>query len=281
MLNFSSTYLRYMLIILLFSIGGIPNAIGQQFNGISSSTIENSFLTDRNNNGLIDIVAFGDSLTRGTGDFTGSNETIFSAHQPSTEEAGYPLRLELLLEMSVENRGVPGEVLVDEGIFRFARLIPQINPDIVVIGGGANDSIFLVTGFEYFRSVQAMINIAQAGGTLPVLITISPVCCNFITKQPFIDVFNEQLIKLHVSNEVPLAPITRAFDSVCPMRSNCPLLNLPEGLHPNSRGYDLMGEIVASTLLDINLLTEDGQREYQDALNLTEGSIITVPDETL
>jgi hypothetical protein len=55
-------------------------------------------------------------------------------------------------------------------------------------------------------------------------------------------------------------------------------MNLPEGLHPNSSGYDVVGEAVVASLLNIDLFAPEGPATLETALSLVPGTIITVPD---
>ena len=138
--------------------------------GPSEVDLSQSLLFDMNGDGIVTVDAFGDSITRGVGDFAGAGEFVESVFDP-VGEAGYPLRTELFLNIPIGNLGDPGERLTTQGMFRFAAQIPSRRPDIVVLSGGSNDGFERIDGGDFERAVQTMINIAKASGVQPVIMT--------------------------------------------------------------------------------------------------------------
>ena len=235
-----------------------------------------SLLVDRNGDEVVSIAAFGDSITRGVGDFTASNATGSPLTFPS-REAGDPLRVEQLLGVPVDNLGRPGERFSTDGLLRFAGEIPFRRPDIVTISGGSNDAIDMISVSELGRAIQTAVNIAREEGAQPVLLTTPPVCCDHSGFIRIIDSYNREWRTRAAVNEVPLVDIERAYSNTCNV-SSCFLINRPEGLHPNSSGYDVSGEMVAATLLGISLLEPNGPATLESVLMLTPGSVQTVPN---
>jgi lysophospholipase L1-like esterase len=238
--------------------------------------LEQSLLYDRNGDGALVIVAFGDSITRGVGDFVEAGEEVYQASSVEGE-AGYPLRTELLLDVSVSNQGVPGERLSVRGLDRFMEMVVSTRPDLVLFLEGANDALINVTYNEYFRDVQSMINVTRAFGGEMVAITTPSPCCNHGDLLTNIISYNKALRELSVINESNIADADRAFRNTCNI-GECSLMNLPEGLHPNSSGYDVVGEAVVASLLNIDLFAPEGPATLETALSLVPGTIITVPD---
>lgn len=245
--------------------------------GVDPGILADSLLQDRNGNGTIDVIAFGDSLTRGTGDFQAANQTIFSVPEISdNQEAGYPRRLQTYFGIGISNYGHPGERLIDGGLRRFASTIRIKRPDVIIINEGSNDARDTTDPRTYFQTVQSMINIARAAGTEPVLWTIPRACCNHAFLVPSTAKYNNELETLGTINDVAVADLAQAYFNSC-HGPDCFLLNRPEGLHPNVEGYDVIGEMLAGTLLGIDLLAPGGASDLESALHLPAGSVRTQP----
>jgi hypothetical protein len=75
-----------------------------------------------------------------------------------------------------------------------------------------------------------------------------------------------------------LADIARAFASTCDNLNKCQLLNVPEGLHPNTLGYDVIAQTVLATLYGIDIFSQSGASELAGALGV-ETSVIKVKPE--
>lgn len=247
---------------------------------IDSGVLSNSYLKDLNGDGQIIIDAFGDSITRGRGDFISANEEVFETDPVVTQEAGYPLRIEMTLGFNVLNKGVSGDRVVARGVARFADQIPSSPSDLVIISGGSNDAFSLTSSLDIALAVQKMINIAMASGKQPVLATIPPTCCDRSGLEQFVTEYNTQYKHLAAINELPIARVFEGYDNICTSLKNCRLLNRPEGLHPNSDGYDVSGEAVIAALLKIDLLAVGGAALYEQALGLQPGTVITLPNST-
>jgi hypothetical protein len=76
---------------------------------------------------------------------------------------------------------------------------------------------------------------------------------------------------------VRLADVETLWRSTCPELTQCDLYNLPEGLHPNRKGYDALAQIFAAALLGIDLLSSGGPAELEVALGLDSGGVIVKP----
>lgn len=234
------------------------------------------YITDSNRNNVIDIAAFGDSITRGIGDLPPGPEGVFDPFQPR-EEAGYPLRLEQVLGIPISNNGIPGEFLTEEGIGRFIRLILNSPPDLIIVSGGSNDARLGRSSAAYFHAVQKMINVARVQGVQVMLLTPPPECCNHEPFAGAVSGYIGEMRNLAVTNDLPIADSAHAFANTCNI-SECELLNLPEGLHPNSVGYDVISEVVLGALFQFDIFTPAGQTAYEQAFGLPAGALIVVPD---
>ncbi len=213
--------------------------------GYSAHTLAADFkLTDRNGDGAVEILAFGDSITYGVGDGSTPGdyvEQIYDAGDPR----GYPLRLSSLIGVAVDNAGLPGEELIRTGIDRFPGLVIGGSADAVIIMEGVNDAGQQITASVYSNTLQRAINVARAENKDVVLATIAPPTEFHSSLAPFTNAYSVAVRRLAAINSLPLADIEQTFYQACPDLSICSYYNLPEGLHPNTLGYDAIAEAMA------------------------------------
>lgn len=250
------------------------------FAGIGSGNAAESeppFLSDYNGDGSIRIIAIGDSITFGVGDGTEPGEFIEEA--PRTDGGvGYPARLETTLGMLVDNEGIPGEELIIGGVSRTPTFLANSSADIVVFFEGSNDALNQRDPTGFRRAYQRMLNTARALGKVPVIVTIPPTCCDRAGRTIFINALNNAIFDLAASNGVRVADIARAYRTTCGDIEECPLLSLPEGLHPNSVGYDAISQTILATFAGIDIFSTAGAQELETAFNLAPGSVVVSPD---
>lgn len=242
--------------------------------GLTLAQDEN-LLEDRNGDGELRVTAFGDSITRGVGDgqSVGFDVEEVNPFIPAGQEAGYPLRLEEFLGISVQNSGIPGEVLAEEGVGRVANELQNQSIDTAIISGGANDVIFGISTEDIRRSFQTLINVAKNSGTQPVLLTVTPTCCDRDGRNSTISSYNNAIRSLGAQNGIPVIDTFQGFQNSC-FIGTCRLLNRPEGLHPNRLGYDLLGELIAGRFLGVDGLSRDGHSELAGALGLDPDELV-------
>ena len=214
---------------------------------IGPGEAQQTTLIDRDGNGVVELLAFGDSLTYGVGDDTPPGDYVEEITD-SGYPRGYPVRVSVALGVPVLNSGVPGEILTSEGVARFPGVVREGGFDTVLILEGANDANFRVDSGVYSRALQKMINVARAEGKGVALLTVPSPTGNRASLQPFTDAYSADMRELAYLNEIPLIDIESSFIAACPDYSTCSLFNLPEGLHPNVLGYDLMATATASGL---------------------------------
>ena len=88
------------------------------------------------------ILAFGDSLTYGTG---------------AKPDQSYPAQLEGLIKRKIINAGVPGEIS-SKGLLRLPHLLESHQPDLVILCHGAND-ILRKMNLEITKSNKTFFNL--------------------------------------------------------------------------------------------------------------------------
>jgi lysophospholipase L1-like esterase len=195
-------------------------------------------LEDVNQDGRIVVLTFGDSITRGVGDGPRPGDT-----PPGS--AGYPLRLQMLLGVTVINDGQSGERTSD-GLLRLERDVKDTHPDYAIVLEGTND---LLVGDDPHRAVDnmhSMIDAVRAAGAIPILGTIPPLCCNVDSSHPpsATLAYDQDLRALAANSGVDLIDFYSAFTGG-PEAGYDPgrgLIHAPEGIHPTAAGYDVMAE---------------------------------------
>jgi len=183
---------------------------------------------DLNGNNPLVVVAIGDSITEGVlGDGTGR-----IADRP------YPAALQGLLQarypgVVVVNAGRGGETTAG-GLDRLDEVLAQHRPAIVLIMEGTNDATFRTDPGEIVANLRAMVQLARARSTIPVLGRIVPNFRPDFEARDRIDAVNGALPGVAAAEGVLFADTFGAM--------NDPGLFGPEDiLHPNQAGYDALG----------------------------------------
>jgi lysophospholipase L1-like esterase len=165
------------------------------------------------------ILAFGDSLTYGTG---------------TSRNNAYPAVLEKLIDHRVINAGIPGEVS-EKGLARLPGLIEKYHPGLIIICHGANDILRKLDREKTRNNIQQMITLARENDAEVVLIAV-PEFSLFLTAAPMYQVLADK-------NQVPLAS-----DILGDIIGNNSLKS--DHVHPNARGYRRLAENIRSLLID-------------------------------
>lgn len=102
------------------------------------------------------ILAFGDSLTYGTG---------------AEPNEAYPAKLVGLTQRAVVNAGVPGETTA-EGLQRLPALLAEHHPKLVLLCLGGNDMLRHIPASETENNLRLMLQTLRTSGTQVVLIGV-------------------------------------------------------------------------------------------------------------
>jgi acyl-CoA thioesterase I len=102
------------------------------------------------------VLAFGDSLTFGTGAADGES---------------YPAQLERLIGRKVVGQGVPGEVSA-QGLARLPAVLEATQPRLLLLCHGGNDFLRKLPESEAAANVRAMVRLARDRGIAVVLIGV-------------------------------------------------------------------------------------------------------------
>ena len=237
---------------------------------------EPSLLADTNGDGSVRVASFGDSITYGIGDGTSpGDDPDLSAG--SDGSGGYTPRLSTLLGVPVLNGGESGEELTLDGVARFPSFSATSNADLLLLLEGANDAYRGIPASEYAASLQKVINVAVAQGRSLALLTLPRPTADHSAGASLSIAYSDAVRRAGISNELRVIDIEQAWLTTCENPGRCELYMLPEGLHPNSRGYDVMAQTVAAGILGIDIFAKDGAAILESTLGLPAGTVIVKP----
>ena len=167
-------------------------------------------------NGAV-VLAFGDSLTFGTG---------------AAPQQAYPAALARLISRKVVGSGVPGETS-EEGLQRLPGVLEDVKPQLLILCHGGNDFLRKTGEEAAARNVREMIRLAQAQGVAVMLVA---------TPKPG---FGTSKVKFYeeIGKEFAIPVESEVLADVLGSRS------LKSDLvHPNAEGYTVIAEAVAKVL---------------------------------
>src|SRR6267142_1158882 len=158
------------------------------------------------------VLAFGDSLTFGTG---------------ATEQESYPAQLEQLIGRRVVRAGVPGEVS-SQALERLPAALDEHAPRLLLLCIGGNDFLRRLGNQQAESNVRAMVKLAKSRGVEVMLIG---------TPQPGFSVSPPEFYA-GIAKEFRLPYEGGVIGEV--LRD--PALKSDQ-IHPNARGYRVIAEI--------------------------------------
>lgn len=163
------------------------------------------------------IVAFGDSLTFGTG---------------ATEAESYPAVLAQLVGRKVVRSGVPGEVTA-EGLERLPSVLEEYHPALVIVCFGGNDMLRKLDDETIKANLREMIQVIKASGSSVVLVGVPrPALVTGAAK--FYGEIARELDLPYEGSIVTDILYQRELKS--------------DMIHPNAKGYRKMAEAIAALL---------------------------------
>ena len=163
------------------------------------------------------IVAFGDSLTFGTG---------------ATEAESYPAVLAQLIERKVVRAGVPGEVTAGS-LLRLRAVIDEHRPALVIVCLGGNDLLRRVDDGEIVSNLREIVKTIRASGSSVVLVGV-PRPALITSAAPFYADLAKELDLPYEGKIVTDVLYQRELKS--------------DPVHPNAKGYRKMAEAIAELL---------------------------------
>ena len=164
------------------------------------------------------IVAFGDSLTYGTG---------------AKNHEAYPAQLSDLIMKEVINEGRPGE-LSGDGLKRLPAVLDEHEPELLILCHGGNDMLRKKNSQSIANNLKAMINEAKKRGIQVVLIGVPEPALFLLESAPFYS-------EIAASEKIPFEEnILPAIESDNALKSDT--------IHPNAAGYRKFAEAIAKLL---------------------------------
>lgn len=163
------------------------------------------------------VVAFGDSLTFGTG---------------ATEAESYPVVLGQLLARKVVRAGVPGEI-TEGGLARVQEVIDEHKPKLMIVCLGGNDMLRKVDESQTKANLRSIIKTIQSQGIAVVLVGV-PKPALVTSAAPFFD---------EIAKEFGIPYEGKIVTDVLYQRDQ-----KSDAIHPNAKGYRRMAEAIAALL---------------------------------
>jgi acyl-CoA thioesterase I len=163
------------------------------------------------------IVAFGDSLTFGTG---------------ASEAESYPIVLGQLIARKVIRAGVPGEV-TEGGLARLQEVIDEHKPRLMIVCLGGNDMLRKLDETQTRNNLRTIIQTIKAQGIAVVLMGVPKPA--LVTSAP---PFYEDIAKefgIPYEGKIVTDVLYQAGQK-------------SDAIHPNAKGYRRMAEALAALL---------------------------------
>lgn len=176
---------------------------------------------------MIKILAFGDSLTAGYG--LGPQESFASRLQQRLLTDGWKVK--------VINGGVSGETTHD-GLLRLNSLLRQ-NPDVVIVQFGANDLFVGLKAEQVRTNLEKIIDACRDHGAEVILAGIA---CLVDLKDAYSAGVHQAFKQAAFSRSVQFV------EDFMPGIAGNTELTLPDGLHPNREGVNIMVENILPLL---------------------------------
>jgi len=166
------------------------------------------------------ILAFGDSLTYGTG---------------AAEGESYPDVLENKLDMKVINRGIPGEVS-QSGLNRLADVLAETNPQLTILCHGGNDILRNKSLDALKSNLDEMIRMIKASGSDVILVGVPKKSLMLSPPDLYEELANEHNIP-YLDDLISGVMIKSSLKS--------------DAVHPNAKGYEQIATELAELIKEI------------------------------
>jgi len=160
------------------------------------------------------ILAFGDSLTYGTG---------------APRDQSYPAQLATRLHLQVVNAGIPGEVSA-KGLARLAETLAKHRPALVILCHGGNDFLRRRNSAQTKENLRQMVSLIKGSGMDVILVGVPQLGLLLSPAPLYAEVAEEFGVPIE---EETLSEVLSERD----LKS--------DQIHPNAQGYAVLAEAFA------------------------------------
>lgn len=174
------------------------------------------------------VLAFGDSVTFGTGAATGEDWPTLLARQTGWH---------------IENAGVPGDT-AEAGKERIQALLDELRPALVIIEIGGNDFLRRRLPKAVKEDVRRMIQAAKSAGAQVVLVAVPEFSLlGAVTRKP-----SDAPIYRELGEEEKVTVVSDVFSDILGRADLC-----ADQIHPNAQGYLQMASGIHAYLKKVGL----------------------------
>lgn len=175
------------------------------------------------------VLAFGDSVTHGTG---------------AGEGEDWPTRLADLSGWRIVNAGIPGDTAA-AGKLRIAALVTELQPALVIVEIGGNDFLRRRQPAAVKEDLRQIVRQVQAGGAQVVLVAVPELSLlGIAARHP-----SDAAIYQELADEEKVALVPEVFADILAQPALC-----ADQIHPNAEGYRQLAAGIAARLREIGLL---------------------------
>ena len=168
------------------------------------------------------VLAFGNSVTFGTGALTGQD---------------WPTLLAQKTGWQITNAGVPGDT-AEQAQHRLPNLLAQNRPALVIIEIGGNDFLKRTPQPEVKEAIRHIIQAVKGVGAQAVLVAVPEwSLLNLLTRKTDAPIYQE------LGKEEGVLVIEQVFSAVLSQPELC-----ADRIHPNAKGYQAMADGIYGAL---------------------------------
>ena len=179
------------------------------------------------------VLAFGDSVTYGTGAATGEDWPTLLAKQTGWR---------------VENAGIPGDT-AEAGKERIHGLLDELHPSLVIIEIGGNDFLRRRALKAVKEDIRRIVQAAKRAGAQVVLVAVPEFSLlGAVTRKP-----SDAPIYRELGDEEKVPVVVDVFADILGHPELC-----ADQIHPNARGYQQMASGILSHLNKVGLAPAGG-----------------------